>query len=111
MAERIIGAFVCLVSAFPFFALSLQKDSRTPIGFWAGDTTLREKLADVAGYNRAMAAVYRRYSRAFLASGVAVAVYPPAGFALMLASCTVGLWLVWRGYRSALKKYSRSEEK
>ena len=108
MAERMIGALCCLLCAVPFFALPRIKiENGEPINFWSGDETLKEKIADIEGYNRAMARVFRRYALAFLAAALAFALYPIAGAVLLCINCSVSVWLFYRAYKKNLNRYSK----
>ena len=45
MLGRIIGLISCLMCAFPFLVIGVfNKDSKEPISFWSGDTTLKLKI-------------------------------------------------------------------
>lgn len=104
MAERIIGCLCGLLCAFPFLFLGYTaKMNRDPVSFWNGDTSLKEKVGDVKAYNAAMGKLYGRYGMAFLLSAVLCAVYPMVGFTLLMLTATVGIFLVYRGYKRILK--------
>lgn len=110
MFERILGALVSLLCAAPFYALAMGRDDpRTPIPFWSGDDTLRDKLGDIPAYNREMAALYTRFAGALLADALIAAVWPGAGFTLLIAILAVGLFLIHRRYKTLLKKYAPAE--
>lgn len=110
MFPRIIGALVSLLCAAPFYALALgRSDPHTPIPFWSGDDTLRDKLGDIPAYNREMAALYTRFAGVLLADALIAAVWPGAGFMLLIAELAVGLFLIHRRYRALLAKYSSTE--
>ena len=48
MVGRIVGLIACFMSALPFFIISFyDKDSKEPINFWSGDTTLKSKVRNV----------------------------------------------------------------
>ncbi len=60
MIGRIIGLVSCLMCAVPFLIIGIyEKDSKEPINFWSGDTTLKSKVKDVCGYNKEMAVLYK----------------------------------------------------
>ena len=62
MAGRIISFISYLLCAIPFWAIAkFGKDSKDPISFWSGDTSLKGKVKDVPAYNREMARVYTIY--------------------------------------------------
>ena len=61
MVGRIVGLIACFMSALPFFLISFyDKDSKEPINFWSGDTTLKSKVRNVQGYNKEMALFGKR---------------------------------------------------
>ena len=110
MFPRIIGALVSLLCAAPFYALAMGRDDpRTPIPFWSGDDTLRDKLGDIPAYNREMAALYTRFAGVLLANALIAGVWPGASFVLLIAELAVGLFLIHRRYRALLAKYSSTE--
>lgn len=44
MVGRIIGLVSSLLCALPFFIIAIyNQDSKEPINFWSGDTTLKAK--------------------------------------------------------------------
>lgn len=108
MFERILLPFVCLLCAFPFCMLpKIGKDSPKPISFWNGDEKrLAEIVKDVPAYNHEMARLYQRFAWCFLADGVLCAVFPFVGFLAMCLIFTVGIWVLWKQYKTILAKYS-----
>ncbi len=107
MVGRIIGLVSCLLCAFPFFIISAyNKDSREPINFWSGDTTLRTKVKDIQQYNKEMASLYKKCSISFLITGIAFLVMPVIGIIMVCMDCTVGIYLAYRTYKKILGSYS-----
>lgn len=107
MIERIILCFCSLLCAFPFYAFPMiGKDSREPMSFWTGDTSLKGKVLDVKAYNLAMFRLYKKYGAVFVVAAVCSAVYPLAGLVILLLNSTLGIYLVYRKYKSILAKYS-----
>ena len=107
MTGRIIGAFSCLLCAFPFFMIPrCSKDSNTPIAFWSGDSTLKDRVINVPLYNDAMTALYKKYAVSFLVSAITFVCAPVIGVALLCLNCTVGVYLLYRCYRKILAQYS-----
>lgn len=107
MAGRIISFISYLLCAVPFWVIAkYQKDSKDPISFWSGDTSLKDKVKDVSAYNREMAALYNKYAWAFAGAAVGGAVHPLIGVVVLALACTVGIFLVYRAYKKILKKYS-----
>ena len=106
MAGRIICAISFLMCAIPFWAIAkFGKDSRDPISFWSGDTSLKGKVKDVTAYNREMAKVYTIYGWAYFAAAVGGAIHPIAGVAILVLAM-VGIIFVHRAYKKILAKYS-----
>lgn len=107
MLERIIGLFCSLLCSFPFFVISVYgKDSKVPINFWSGDTSLKSKVKDLPGYNKEMAALYRKCALAFLITGIAFLAAPIAGTIIICLDITLGIWLAYRSYKKILGLYS-----
>ena len=106
MAGRIICAISFFMCAIPFWAIAkFGKDSRDPISFWSGDTSLKGKVKDVPAYNREMAKVYAIYGWAYFAAAVGGAIHPIAGVAIM-ALDLIAIIFVYRAYKKILSKYS-----
>ena len=107
MLGRIIGLISCLMCAFPFLVIGIfNKNSKEPISFWSGDTTLKSKVKNVGEYNKKMALLYKRCSVAFLISGIGFMVTPYLGVAMICFDCTLGIYLVYRNYKRNLGEYS-----
>lgn len=107
MIERIILCFCSLLCAFPFYIFPMiGKDSREPMSFWTGDTSLKGKVRDIKAYNLAMSKLYKTYGSVFLAAAVGGAVYPLAGLVILLLNSTLGIYIVYRKYKSILAQYS-----
>lgn len=107
MLGRIIGLVSCLLCAFPLLVISIyNKDSREPISFWSGDTSLKDKVKDIKGYNAKMAGVYKKCALFFLLAGILCIVFPIAGIVLLAFGCTGGIYLVYRAYKGILERYS-----
>ena len=108
MPGRIIGCFACLLCALPFFYLAWegkQKDA-SPLAFWAGDNSLKDKIKDIPAYNAEMSRLYQIVAWAFALAGLLCLIFPPAGIGLVILESTAGIYPVWRAYKSILAKYS-----
>lgn len=106
MVGRIVGLVCCLLCAFPFFIISIyNKDSREPINFWSGDTSLKDIVKDIKGYNTEMAGLYKRCALFFLLTGILFVVFPIAGIILVVFDCSIGIYWVYRVYKRILEKY------
>ena len=107
MVGRIIGLVSCLMCAIPFLIVSVyNKDSKDPINFWSGDSTLKLKVKNVVEYNKKMALLYKRCAVAFLASGIGFMISSYLGFIMICFDCTIGIYLVYRNYKRNLGEYS-----
>lgn len=107
MGGQIVGLICGIMCAIPFFIISIyDKDGMEPINFWAGDTTLKSKVKNIAEYNKEMASLYRKCAYAFLLMGFALFVILPLGIVILVFNCTVGIYLVWHKYKTILERYS-----
>ena len=107
MLGRIIGLISCLMCAFPFFIIGIfNKDSKEPISFWSGDTTLKSKVKNVAGFNEKMAALYKKCAIVFVISGIVWLISPVVAVVAICFDCTLGIWLVYKNYKRILDLYS-----
>lgn len=107
MLGRIIAFVSCFMCAVPFLIISIyNKESREPINFWSGDTTLKEKVKNVSEYNKEMAALYKKCAIAFLLTGVGFVILPVVGVILLCFDCTLGIYLMYREYKKILERYS-----
>lgn len=104
---RIVGLISCLMCAFPFLIISIyNKNSKEPINFWSGDTTLKSKVKNVCDYNKEMAMLYKKCAIAFLITGIGFLLVPVIGVIMLCFDCTVGIYLVYRKYKKILGLYS-----
>lgn len=107
MVGRIVALVCCLLCAFPFFVISgYNKDSSEPINFWSGDTSLKDKVKDVKGYNTEIAGLYKKCALFFLLTGILFVVFPIAGIGLLVFDCSAGIYLAYRFYKGVLKRWS-----
>ncbi len=107
MVGRIVGLVFCLMCAVPFFIISVyNKDSKEPINFWSGDTTLKSKVKNVTEYNNKMATLYKRCALAFLISGIGFLIFPFLGVIMVCFDCTLGIYLMYGNYKIILNLYS-----
>lgn len=106
MAGRLISFICYMLCAIPFWVIAKYgKDSKDPMSFWTGDTSLKGKVKDVAAYNREMAKVYTIYGWAYFAAAVGGAIHPIVGVAILVLAL-VGIVFVYRAYKKILSKYS-----
>lgn len=103
MVGRIVGLISCVMCAIPFLIIAIyNKDSKEPINFWSGDTTLKGKVKNVKDYNREMALLYKRCSIA----GIGFIVTPIVGVVLICLDCTLGIYIMYKNYKRILSSYS-----
>ena len=106
MGARIVGLICCILCAVPFLIISAyNKDSREPIPFWSGDTTLKSKVKNIPEYNKAMALLYRKCAIAFLVTGLGFLVMPAIGIVMICLDCTIGIYIAYRNYKRVLALY------
>lgn len=110
MLGRIIALVSCLMCAFPFLVIAtFNKDSKEPINFWSGDTTLKDKVKNAHEYNIKMADLYKKCAIAFVITGIGFLTVPLVGVVLLCFDCTLGIYIVYRNYKKILEKYSQSK--
>ena len=107
MVGKIVALVSCIMCAVPFLIISVyNKDSKEPINFWSGDTTLKSKVKNVKEYNIEMAKLYKNCAIAFLLTGIGFVIAPVVGIALLCFDRTAGIYVVYRFYKNILEKYS-----
>lgn len=107
MAEGIILALCALLTAAPFFALSLQRnDSHEPIPFFSGDESLKKSLSDIAAYNLEMAVLYRRYAICLVCAALSALFSPLLALILLALLVSLGLFIVHRRYKAIRAKHA-----
>lgn len=107
MIGRIISCGSILSTAVAFELIAKYgKDSKEPISFWSGDTSLKNKVTDVPAYNREMAALYKKYAVSMFVAAAGCVVHSLVGLGIFLVDITLGLFLVYRAYKKILSKYS-----
>ncbi len=107
MLGRIVGLVCCMLCAWPFFIVGYyNKNSKEPINFWSGDKKLKEKVKDVSGYNAEISNLYTKCALVLALTGVCCLVHLGMGICFLLLECTLGIYIVWKLYKSILEKYS-----
>lgn len=100
----IVGLLSCLLCAVPFFIIGIfGKESSTPISFWSGDQTLKDKVTDLKTYNARMAKLYQKAGTAFCINGLCCFIFIPLGILGLVFLCTVGFYLFYRSYKQILE--------
>lgn len=107
MAAKIISFICYMLCAIPFWVIAKHgKNGQDPISFWTGDTSLKDKVKDVAAYNREMAALYTAFGWVFFVAAVGSVVHPLVGVGIAVVASTVGIFVLYRVYKKILAKYS-----
>ena len=107
MFAGIVGLIAGIMCAFPFLVVSIYgKDSKEPISFWSGDTSLKSKVKNLPEYNKKMSSLYKKCAIAFLIMGVSFIFSPAIGLILIGLYCTLGVYIVYRIYKRILDMYS-----
>ena len=105
--EGIVGAACCILCAFPLFVMGhYNKNNREPLTFWAGDTSLKEKVKDIQGYNNEISKLYIKCALAFVATGILCLIFFWFGIICVLLESTLGIYVVWRIYKNILLRHS-----
>lgn len=107
MIDNIIGLIACIMCSLPFLIIGhFGKTSQTPLAFWSGDNSLKDKITDLPAYNAEMSGLYIKWGLSYLITGIACLFHMVLGLLLLAAECTVGIYLVYRCYKKILGKYS-----
>lgn len=105
MTGRIVALIACIMCALPFLIISCyEKDSTTPIAFWAGDTSLKDKIKNIKGYNHSMAKLYGKCAVVFIMTGIVFLIFRALGIGLIVFECTLGIYIVYRCYKRILEE-------
>ena len=108
MAEKIIIFMCAVLCAVPFFLIGyLNRNSDEPITFFSGDTTLKNRIADVKAYNRGMAKLYCTYAIIVLITGLISFINPGVAIVMLLIEFTLGLLFLYFKYKNLLEKYRK----
>ena len=102
----LVSFFMCSV---PFLIISSynKNDSLTPIPFWSGsENKLKNKLKNIEKYNEEMAAVYKKCAAAFGIAAISSLIHPLIGIIVLAFNCTIGIYIVFKKYKTILEKYS-----
>lgn len=107
MVSKIIAFIVSILCYVPWFYIgNFQKDSEEPISFWSGDTSLKDKVKDIKGYNKEMAALYRKFSWLYLLCAILAPFNPIYAIGLLCIGSLIGIYFVYKSYKKILAKYS-----
>lgn len=105
--EGIVGLISCLLCAVPFMIIArFDKESSTPINFWSGDKSLKDKVVNVPAYNAKMSKMYFKCGIVFVISGICCMFSLTAGLILVCLAGTVGIYIAYRSYKKILNEYS-----
>lgn len=108
MVANVILAFCCFLCGLPFCFLAVSsRKSKEPINFVSGDDNLKNKIFNVADYNKELGKVYLLYGAVWLVAAVVAFFKPIISVVIMILCCTVLLWLVYQKYKRILQKYGK----
>ncbi len=108
---NIIGFVSCLLCAMPFYIIGIfGKGSITPINFWSGDQSLKDKIKNVSGYNLEMSKLYKAFGTAFIVCGISWFISNILGVVSIFLICTVGFYIVYKRYKKILQEFSEIHE-
>lgn len=106
MVGEFISLFCCLLCASAFILIPyFSEDKNTPISFWSGDYSLKDKVNNVEEYNREMKKLYLGYGLSFIVNGIIFLISLIIGVILLVINCTIGIFVIYRIYKKILKKY------
>ena len=104
---QIIYCFCCLACALAFILIPfLNKETNEPIGFWSGDTSLKDKVNDVKEYNKEMSKLYMYYGLCYVVISLLVFISFTVSVILLIFGMTIGIFIVYKIYKKILNKYS-----
>lgn len=104
---QIIYCFCCLACALAFILIPfLNKETNEPIGFWSGDTSLKDKVNDVKEYNKEMSKLYMYYGLCYVVISLLVFISFTVSVILLIFGMTIGIFIVYKIYKRILNKYS-----
>lgn len=110
MAGKMISGLVCLLCGSAFFLCSLMGSKDTPLAFFSGDETLKDKVADIAGYNRVMKRTYILHACIYWAAAFAAFWSSAIAIVILLVNMSVGTFVIYRIYQKALLRYGKNME-
>ncbi len=110
IGTSIVGLISCLLCALPFLIMGMNKESQTPIPFWSGDQTLKDKVTDLKTYNARMAKLYQTAGIGFCINGLCCIISIVLGILGLVLLCTVGFYLFFRSYKKILKACSKKAQ-
>lgn len=105
MVERIIFFVCCFMCSVPFLIMSGNKDSMTPIPFWAGsESKLKKELKDIKSYNEEMGKLYKKVAVTFVICGGVGIIHIMIGLIALGCASTIGFYYVYKQYEK-IKKF------
>lgn len=108
MVERIIFFVCCFMCSIPFLIMSGNKDSMTPIPFWAGsESKLKKELKDIKSYNEEMGKLYKKVAVTFVLCGGVGIIHVMIGLIALGCASVVGFYYVFKQYEKIKKKSVR----
>ena len=114
--EEIFGLIImlgcCLGCGAMFYGIGLWAEiSKMPFGFWTFKEVRPESVTNIPAYNRENARMWKLYAGPYFFSGIFefISIWIPilnwVAIALLLASCTLGIWWLIHEYQRIFRKY------
>ena len=106
MADIVIW-FACVWGcAILFIGIGCFAEQRKkPMWFWTGDMDKEIQVTDVKAHNKAHGTMWKKYSIWFWLAGITYVFSVKIALAILILSCTVGLFQLYRTYKKIEKKY------
>ena len=105
---QVIYCFCLLVCALAFILIPLlNKETKEPIGFWSGDTSLKDQVKDVENYNKKMTKLYLCYGLCYVIAALIVFISFTISIVILIFNVTIGIFIVYKIYKRILNEYSK----
>ena len=105
---QVIYCFCLLVCALAFILIPLiNKETKEPIGFWSGDTSLKDKVKDVENYNKKMTRLYLGYGLCYVVASLIIFISFTISIVILIFNVTIGIFIVYKIYKRILNEYSK----
>ena len=86
--------------------------SKKPFGFWTFKEVRPESITNIPAYNRDNSRMWKLYAMPYFLAGIFefISIWMPSiswlPIALLIFSCTIGIWWLIRRYQRIFRKYS-----
>ncbi|MGM9940664.1 MAG: hypothetical protein ACI32N_01580 [Bulleidia sp.] len=107
MGLKMILGLVCLLCGSAFFLCSMMGSPDTPLAFFSGDDTLKDKLNDIPGYNHVMKRAYVIHACVYWAAAITAFWNSSAAIVILIGNMAVGTAVLYMVYRKTLTRYGK----